>query len=91
MRDILGVGEGYQITGLDDIDGGVAIYYSGVDEDPKKGLVTRGGRVLHVVAGGSSLEEARELAYRNIERLAFLDHRNDGQNVLRYRKTIASA
>jgi hypothetical protein len=37
------------------------------------------------------LEEAKELAYRNIERLAFLDHRNDGQNVLRYRRTIASA
>jgi phosphoribosylamine--glycine ligase len=84
-------GEGYEITGLDDIDGGVAVYYSGVDEDPKKGLVTKGGRVLHVVAGGGSLEEAKELAYRNIERLAFPDHRNDGQNVLRYRQTIASA
>jgi phosphoribosylamine--glycine ligase len=83
-------GDGYQITGLDKIDRSVAIFYSGVDEDPKRGLVTRGGRVLHVVAGGNSLEEARELAYRNIECLAFLDHRNNDENVLRYRKTIAA-
>ncbi len=83
-------GKGYKITGLDEIDSGVAIFYSGVGEDPKKGLVTRGGRVLHVVAGGNSLEEARELAYRNIKRLAFLDHRSNDEDVLRYRKTIAS-
>jgi phosphoribosylamine--glycine ligase len=83
-------GGGYRIAGLDEMDRGVALFYSGIDEDPKIGLVTKGGRVLHVVAGGSSLEEARELAYRNIERLAFLDHRNDDENVLRYRKTVAS-
>jgi phosphoribosylamine--glycine ligase len=84
-------GSGYKITGLDEMDRGVVLFYSGVDDDPEKGLVTRGGRVLHVVAGGSSLEEARELAYRNIKRLAFLDHRNGDEDVLRYRKTIASA
>ncbi len=84
-------GSGYKITGLDEIDQRVAIFFSGVDEDPEKGLVTRGGRVLHVVAGGNSLAQARELAYKNIERLAFLDHRNNDKDVLRYRKTIASA
>lgn len=83
-------GTGYEIAGLDEIDRGVAIFYSGVDEDPQAGLVTMGGRVLHVVAGGNSLKEARELAYRNVERLAFLDYRGDDENVLRYRKTIAS-
>lgn len=83
-------GEGYKISGLDEIDRSVAIFYAGVDDDPEKGLVTRGGRVLHVVAGGNSLAEARTLAYRNIERLAFLDHRNNDENVLRYRSTIAS-
>ena len=83
-------GSGYKITGLDEIDQGVAIFYSGVDEDPERGLVTTGGRVLHVVAGGYSLEEARDLAYKNVERIAFLDHRNDDVNVLRYRDTIAS-
>jgi phosphoribosylamine--glycine ligase len=83
-------GSGYKITGLDEIDQGVAIFYSGVDEDPEKGLVTTGGRVLHVVAGGYSLEEARDLAYKNVERIAFLDHRNHDVNVLRYRDTIAS-
>ncbi len=81
-------GEGYKITGLDEIDRSVAIFYAGVDTDPKRGLVTKGGRVLHVVAGGDSLEDARELAYRNIQRLAFLDHRNGDANVIRYRTTI---
>jgi phosphoribosylamine--glycine ligase len=84
-------GSGYKITGLDEMDRGVVLFYSGVDDDPEKGLVTRGGRVLHVVAGGNSLEDARESAYKNIERLAFLDHRDNDENVLRYRKTIASA
>lgn len=82
-------GEGYRITGLDEIDRSVAIFYAGVDTDPKRGLVTKGGRVLHVVAGGDTLAEARDLAYRNIQRLALLDHRNNDENVIRYRKTIA--
>ena len=34
------------------------------------------------------LERAREKAYRNAEKLSFIDHRNNGNNCLRFRKTI---
>jgi hypothetical protein len=44
--------------------------------------------VVHVVAGDSTLEGAREKAYRNIKKLSFVDHNNDGANCLRYRHTI---
>ena len=81
-------GKGHKITGLDKIEKGVAIYFAGVDEDEEKGLFTYGGRVLHVIAGASTLQDAREKAYRNIERIAFEDHNNNGVNCLRFRETI---
>lgn len=81
-------GKGHRIVGLDRLEKGVAVYFAGVDEDPDKGLVTQGGRVLHVVAGDSTLEAARDKAYRNIARLAFEDHNNAGANCLRYRRSI---
>ena len=81
-------GKGHRIIGLDQIEPGIAVYFAGVDEDPEKGLVTYGGRVLHIVAGDKTLEGAREKAYRNIQKIKFEDHRNNGQNCMRYRKTI---
>jgi phosphoribosylamine--glycine ligase len=81
-------GKGHRINGLHKIEKGVAIYFAGVDEDPEKGLLTYGGRVLHVIAGDQSLEDAREKAYRNIELLSFEDHNNNGANCLRFRRTI---
>lgn len=81
-------GKGHRILGLDDIEKGIAVYFAGVDVNPDKGLVTYGGRVLHLVAGDATLEKAREKAYRNIDRLVFEDHNNQGANCLRYRKTI---
>jgi phosphoribosylamine--glycine ligase len=81
-------GKGHTIAGLDEIERGVAIYFAGVDEDVDKGLVTFGGRVLHVIAGDPTLEGAREKAYRNVQLLVFEDHNNNGANCLRFRKTI---
>jgi len=81
-------GKGHRITGLDEIERGIAIYFAGVDEKEEKGLVTYGGRVLHVVAGDATLEGAREKAYRNVKKLTFVDHNNKGENCLRYRQTI---
>ena len=81
-------GKGHKIEGLEDIEKGVAIYFAGVDEDPNKGLVTYGGRVLHVIAGGPTLNDAKEKAYRNIERIIFSDHNNNRENCMRFRKTI---
>jgi phosphoribosylamine--glycine ligase len=82
-------GKGHKIAGLDDLERGVAIYFAGVDTDDEKGLVTYGGRVLHVVAGDKTLPKARAKAYRNIARLAFVDHKNGDNNCMRYRETIA--
>ncbi|MDY6953557.1 MAG: phosphoribosylamine--glycine ligase [Thermodesulfobacteriota bacterium] len=81
-------GKGHRITGLDDMERGIAIYFAGVDEEEEKGLVTYGGRVLHVVAGDATLEGAREKAYRNVRKVTFVDHNNKGENCLRYRQTI---
>lgn len=81
-------GKGHRILGLDRIEKGVTIYFAGVDENPEKGLVTYGGRVLHVIAGDKTLEAAREKAYRNIRLITFEDHNNGGANCLRYRNTI---
>ena len=81
-------GKGHKITGLDKLERGIATYFSGVREDPEKGLVTDGGRGLHIIAGDSTLEGAQEKAYRNIGYVSFLDHNNNNKNCMRYRKTI---
>jgi phosphoribosylamine--glycine ligase len=81
-------GKGHRIAGLDELERGIALYFAGVDEDPEKGLVTYGGRVLHVVAGDATLDAARDKAYRNVRKIAFLDHYNDNANCMRYRETI---
>ncbi len=81
-------GKGHKIRGLDTIEKGVTVYFSGVREDSEKGLVTDGGRVLHVIAGDSTLEKAKERAYRNITHISFIDHNNNNENCIRYRKTI---
>jgi phosphoribosylamine--glycine ligase len=81
-------GKGHRIVGLDRLDRGIAVYFAGVNESPEKGLVTFGGRVLHVISGAPTLEEAREKAYQNISRIAFEDHNNNGADCMRFRKNI---
>ena len=81
-------GKGHRILGLDDLEKGIAVYFAGVDTDQEKGLVTYGGRVLHLIAGDTTPEGAREKAYRNIEKITFEDHNNKAANCLRYRSTI---
>ncbi len=74
-------GKGYAISGVDDIDDpDCKIFFAGVGVSETKGLVTDGGRVLHVVGKGSTLKDAREAAYRNIEKIHF-----DG---IRYRTDV---
>jgi len=83
-------GKGHTVTGLDKIERGIATYFSGVREDLEKGLVTDGGRVLHIIAGDATLEGAKEKAYRNIGYLSLLDYNNNNKNCIRYRKTIGA-
>jgi len=46
-------------------------FSAGIAKDPKKGYITSGGRVLHVVGQGKTLEEARKMAYEEIKRVSF--------------------
>lgn len=61
-------GKGYEITGIDDVDGDVFIAGAELMENR---LVTSGGRVLNVVSTGGSLEEARQRAYQNVKKIRF--------------------
>ena len=62
---------GKVITGLDRIDAGVLVFQAGTELATDGSIVTTGGRVLTVVASGSTLADARELAYDNASRIEF--------------------
>ena len=65
-------GRGYPISGVDNVESpDCKIFFAGVSNSEEKGLVTDGGRVLHVVGRGKSLQAAREIAYKGIEKIKF--------------------
>ncbi len=68
------------IRGLDNIDPDVIVYHNGTAFGDSGKIYTTGGRVLTLVATGSTLIEARTKAYNNIKRIRF--------NGMRYRKDI---
>lgn len=73
-------GKGYPISGIGNAEGpDCKIFFAGVSNSKEKGLVTDGGRVLHVVGRGKTLQEARDTAYRGIEHISFegLRYRTD--------------
>ena len=55
---------------LGDVDKDVILCHAGTKRKDGK-LVTDGGRVLGVCARGGTIEEAREKAYRNVEKIRF--------------------
>jgi phosphoribosylamine---glycine ligase len=61
---------GFSIDGMGTIERDVYVFHAGSAASPS-GYVTAGGRVLTVVALGDSLAEARERAYRNVDRIRF--------------------
>jgi phosphoribosylamine---glycine ligase len=69
---------GFPIEGLGAIEPGVFAFHAGTRSGPG-GYVTDGGRVMTVVALGDSMTEARERAYRNVERIRFegVSYRHD--------------
>ena len=81
-------GDKHLITGLDDVDPSVALFFGGVILDNNSRPLTLKGRVLNVIAGDKTLESAREKAYNNIKKISFVDHKNSSKNCMRYRKTI---
>jgi phosphoribosylamine--glycine ligase len=62
---------GLPILGLEKVDSDVQVFHAGTKRTENGSIVTAGGRVLNVVATGASLSEARETAYRNVERIYF--------------------
>ena len=72
--------KGKEITGLNDLDEDIVVFYSGTKLEGGK-VVTDGGRVLAVTATGKTIKEAREKVYSNIPRINF--------EKIQFRKDIA--
>jgi phosphoribosylamine--glycine ligase len=67
--------KGYPISGLDEAGSmpGVTVFHAGTSLGETGEVLTNGGRVLNVSALGSDFAEAREKAYRAVERISFQD------------------
>jgi phosphoribosylamine--glycine ligase len=76
---------GYEITGLKDAEKeGVIIFHAGTKKEEEK-IVTAGGRVLNVTALDQTFKDAREKAYRAVQKIYFknIHYRNDiGERVI---------
>lgn len=68
--------KGWEITGLDKVEG--TVYHMGTKADGDR-ILTAGGRVLFVVGRGATLAEARERALADVRRIGCgnLFHRSD--------------
>jgi len=74
-------GRHYPINGLDAVDPArCRVFYGTAQVQPGRGLVTDGGKCVHLVGRGSSLEQAAEHAYQAIAEIDF--------NGIRYRTDI---
>jgi phosphoribosylamine--glycine ligase len=69
--------KGMPISGLKDVDDAIVFHAGTKSVDGE--IVTNGGRVLGVTATGDTIEEARETAYRNAEKISFegVQYRSD--------------
>jgi phosphoribosylamine--glycine ligase len=62
---------GMKIEGLDRLPEGVFAFHGGTKRDPSGNVTVSGGRVMHVVASGETIGQARDLAYAGAERVVF--------------------
>ena len=62
--------KGMIMSGLDNLKDVVA-FHAGTAFDADKRVITAGGRVIAVTAHGDSIEEARSVAYREVEKIQF--------------------
>ena len=62
---------GDRIEGLDKLPEGVYGFHGATAATPSGGFITTGGRVMHIVASGSNVAEARDRAYQGAERVTF--------------------
>lgn len=63
---------GHLIDGEDAVDEDVLVFHAGTKRTAR-GLETNGGRVMTVVASGTTVSEARARAYDNARRIRFMD------------------
>ena len=70
--------KGMKMSGLDNLKE-VFAFHAGTAFDAEKNVVTAGGRVIAVTAHGNSIEAARSLAYREVEKIHFVgvNYRHD--------------
>ena len=61
---------GLEVDGLDMVDGDILVFHAGTRRIESQ-VVTTGGRVLTVVGSGSTVTEAHERVYENVERVTF--------------------
>ncbi len=79
--------KGMKMTGFENVKDCVA-FHAGTAFDAENDVVTSGGRVIAVTAHGNSIEEARDLAYQNVEKIHFegMNFRHDiGIDLMNYR------
>jgi phosphoribosylamine--glycine ligase len=62
---------GARIDGLDRLPEGVFAFHGATRRTADGGFAVAGGRVLHIVASGATVAEAREHAYEGAERVTF--------------------
>jgi phosphoribosylamine--glycine ligase len=62
---------GMRIEGLDRLPEGVFAFHGGTKRDAAGNVTVSGGRVIHVVASGATIAEARDLTYAGAERVAY--------------------
>ncbi len=74
---------GFPIDGLSGLDRDVLVFQAGTRRQDNDTLVTAGGRVVTIAATGTTLAQAREKAYRNVERIRFQG--------MHYRRDIGAA
>lgn len=62
---------GFPVAGYFENDFQSLTFSAGIAKDLEKGYVTSGGRVFHLVGRGKNLEEAKIMAYEEIEKIKF--------------------
>ncbi len=70
--------KGYPVSGLDEVDDEITIYHAGT-KARDGAIYTNGGRVFGITAFGRSIDDARELVYKNIKKISFdnMQYRTD--------------
>lgn len=63
--------KGKLIKGIENVEDDILVFHNGTKVD--KNLLTNGGRVLSITALGKTLKEAREKAYKDVEKISFED------------------